>query len=148
MLQTKLESILGRQPDAASIDWQIGEFRTHPIDHLSPPSEEQIDKYLQAVLSGKEEAEPKVEVFNQVTQKAEYPSVREVEIRDVIRDASTLTELPKDAIAMKNVYANKLLQEMINPDSNQEAREEIINNYMQARLKQCMVNKTFANKVS
>ena len=148
LLQTKLERILGKQPDAASIDWQIGEFRTHPIDHISPASEEQIDKYLQAVLSGKEEAEPKVEIFNQVTQKAEYPSVRDAELRNLIRDASTLTELPSDAIAMRNIFENKLLQEMINPDSNQEACEEIIGDYMKARLKQCMVNKSFANKVS
>ena len=65
----------------------------------------------------------------------EYPSVRDEELRNVIRDASALTELPSDAIAMKNVYANRLLQEMISPEAVEGACEEIISEYMQARLK-------------
>ena len=65
----------------------------------------------------------------------EYPSIREEELRNVIRDASVLTELPSDAIAMRNVFANRLLQEMINPESAEGACEDIISEYMQARLK-------------
>ena len=136
LLQSKLEAILGKKPDeAASIDWQIGEFRTQPLDPLSPDSEEQIEQFLQAVQAGTEEPDRKVEVFNEVTQKMEYPSVRDEELRNVIRDASALTELPSDAIAMKNVYANRLLQEMISPEAVEGACEEIISEYMQARLK-------------
>ena len=47
ILHNRLTKILGsKAEDAASIDWQIGEVRTSPVDHRSSYSDAEIEKYL------------------------------------------------------------------------------------------------------
>ena len=69
------------------------------------------------------------------------------ELRNVVRDARALTELPDDFMQLKNLSENSLLQEMIDPDSTDESIEMVIKSYMDSRLKMCMVNKGFSKKV-
>ena len=74
-------------------------------------------------------------------------AIRTEELRNVVRDARALTELPDDFMPLKNMSENNLLLEMIDPDSTDESIEAVITAYMDSRLKMCMVNKGFATRV-
>ena len=55
ILQNKIEKILGKkQQEAANVDWQIDEVRTSPVDHRASYTDEEIEKYLQAIVDQKE----------------------------------------------------------------------------------------------
>jgi len=67
-----------------------------------------------------------------------------------VREAKKLTELPVDMDQYKNFYENQLLAAMMQPMSNSEAQtaqQAVIDEYTSLRLKTCMLNSTFADKI-
>ena len=47
----------------------------------------------------------------------------------------------------KNFYENKLLEIMMQPGDQQDAQQNVIDEYTSLRLKTCMLNASFADKV-
>jgi hypothetical protein len=77
----------------------------------------------------------------------ELTTVRIAELKNVIRDARALTDLPDDFTQYKNFTENLLLKEMMNPNSTDESVGKHVEDYMQQRLKMSMVNSGFSRKV-
>ena len=67
-----------------------------------------------------------------------------------MRDARRLTELPGDMTAIKNLFENRLLHSLLEPEARKEGygdQMSIVEEYMDARLRNCMLNPEFASKV-
>jgi len=77
----------------------------------------------------------------------ELTTVRIAELKNVIRDARALTDLPDDFTQYKNFTENLLLKEMMNPNSTDESVGKHVEDYMQQRLKMSMVNSGFSRHV-
>lgn len=65
----------------------------------------------------------------------------------MLRDARRLAELRPDFNYLKNYYENEILQLYSSPQFDQKKVEATIHRYTELRLKDCMLNQEFADKV-
>ena len=81
---------------------------------------------------------------NPTTGLIEQDAVRDYELKQVMRQARELSELPNSMIATKNLYENKLLYNLLKSDAEDSETNEIVEAYTQLRLKSCLLNSEFA----
>lgn len=149
LLRRQIESALGRgetqAESAAAIDGQLGGVRTHPgAQHfaLGDPLEEGLFEASQgADVRGY--ASTTCDITDPASA-AKTGTAAELSQEAVYRNAKRLTELSKDLEGMKNLYENNLLQEYTKEKTDQARIEIIIQEYTQARLKDCMLKEGFA----
>lgn len=84
---------------------------------------------------------------NLATGEVEVDSMRDFEIKSVLRLAREVTELPTTMTATKNLFENKLLQQFLEVESQDLKINEIIEDYTQLRIKSCLLNSDFARQI-
>ena len=127
--------------------------------NLTPEQEESIDwEAVESVELTEEEllSIPNmpydVEQAMMVKYKDQYGVITEESARNalyksVIRNARRHAELPLTMTSHKNLYENKLLALMAAPEYSEENVSALIEEYTQLRLRGCMVNGEFAQRV-
>jgi hypothetical protein len=83
-----------------------------------------------------------------VTQSQELKDRSTFEYEQVLRDAKRLTELRPDFQLVKNAYENEIMKLYSSADFDQARVEQIIHNYTEMRLKDCMLREQFRGKVN
>lgn len=65
----------------------------------------------------------------------------------VLREATRLTQLRPEFVYTKNQYENEIMRLYASPEFEQEKIEKLIQKYTELRLKECMMNSEFNEKV-
>lgn len=170
LLQNKIDAMLGKdttnEADAATMDWQIGNMRTMPSEHVI---NEDVDSVLHRsdiqelykvdsaeLVSGlhggdvaeslrkQPEQEIKMHHQNADSNIKETDNIRDYLNKQVYRKARDACRMPEGMEATRNFYENKLIRELINVDMDNLQVEQIVNEYTDMRLKKAMINKDFA----
>ena len=85
-----------------------------------------------------------VDYKDPVTGKIERMSQRDLMNKKIYREAKTLVQLPHGMEPTKNLYENLLLKEMLEPEVKHNKTQELIEDYINMRLKGAMANPRFA----
>lgn len=142
-----------RETIDGDIDYEFNGIRTEPQDVISEDSIKDVLSYTSDVFQGKDESvrpEDTEKVFGDQLNSNIAESARDHTFNAVMRDARRLTELPGDMAAIKNLYENRLLHSLLEPEARTEGygdQMSIVEEYMDARLRNCMLNPEFASKV-
>lgn len=168
LLKQKVDQLLGKadSTSAAQIDWQLGKNRTMPSEHQINESVDSVlhrdDIYdlsnrepqtLGSGLLGKEfiDEDAKqpaqsimVDYTDPVTGKVEQMSQRDLMNKKIYREARALSKLPNGMEPAKNLYENLILKEMLEPEVRENRTQELIEEYINMRLKGAMSNARFA----
>lgn len=89
--------------------------------------------------------EPLAKVRNELG-KQEMTTAREHALKDILRHARKLTELPLEMVSNKNMYENLLVKNMIT-DTEDSDLQTIIQEYYQLRLRSLLLNNEFSSAV-
>jgi hypothetical protein len=85
-----------------------------------------------------------VEYTNPDTGVKETDNLRNLLNKKEYRQARDAVELPYGMDATKNFYENRLIRELVAEEVQHNKVQYLVDEYMQMRLKGCMINKHFA----
>ena len=110
-----------------------------------------VEAELESQLNGRANQElgedPLIGVVNPNTGIMEVKEKWQYEAEQVIRDAKKLTELKPESVYTKNYFENQILMLYSNPEFDRAKVEKTIQDYTDLRLKECLLNKEFEEKV-
>lgn len=101
---------------------------------------------MKSNMLGKKTFELQHKIRNELGAE-EITTEREHALKQVLRQARRLTELPKEMISNKNLYENRLLRLMAS-DTEDDVMQKAIQDYYSLRLRGCLLNAEFSSAVS
>lgn len=88
-----------------------------------------------------------VSYINETTGEVELKEQSTFELEKVLKDAHRLTQLRPEGHSLKAFYENEILVHYSAPEFDQKAIESLIQRYTELRLKECLLNSEFREKL-